>query len=231
MPLTLEEVLLNITDPAKWIDPDALMHLIAENPSLRGFTYGYVSEDEFVKYLLDLSIVDHYKDDDHKKTKSDRTFVHGGMSYSVQLKSLQTKSIKELKTGTFQATVQNDASDRRRVKLGNGEEIETTCYVVGEYDILAVSLQPFTGKWEFAFKKNKDLRRSTNKKYTTEQQRYLLATTEIITYPLDSRSGWATNLHSLLKDTDLGTVQQVNNDTKIVTPPGTRRQVIIEDAI
>ena len=71
---TLEGVLENIRNPNKWIEKDALVQLIIENPSLRGMTYGYVAEAAFVKYLEKLGIKEHFKPDDHKKTKSDRTF-------------------------------------------------------------------------------------------------------------------------------------------------------------
>lgn len=229
MTLTLRHVLENITDPTHWVNPQTLMNLLEQIPSLRGFTYGYVSEYEFVRFLSRLDILDHYRDDDHKKTKSDRTFSHQGVSYSVQLKSLQTNSIRETAPGVFAAIVQNDASDRRRVILPNGHAIETTCYVVSEYDILAVSLQPFTGTWDFAFKKNKDLRRSMSRKYADEDKPFLLATTERITFPLDPSSGWSDDLHALLRDTDLGTVLHVDEETKIVEPPGTDDEIIVQD--
>ena len=65
------------------------------------------------------------KDDDHKKTKSDRTVIYKGKPISIQVKSIQTNSIK-LKDGAFTASVQNDASDRRRVKRPGGGVVETT---------------------------------------------------------------------------------------------------------
>lgn len=180
--LTLEDVLANVRDPARWVTPEILMELI-KTPSLRGIVYGYVAEYEFMRYLReDLSIKEYERDDDHKKTKSDLKFTYNGRQYSVQIKCLQTNSIK-LANGVFSAIIQNDASDRRKVKLPNGEEIETTCYVSGEYDILVSTVQPFTGKWNFIFKKNKDLRKSKYHGYTEEQRKHLLATQEIITYP------------------------------------------------
>ncbi|HLZ13815.1 MAG TPA: hypothetical protein VKP58_14625 [Candidatus Acidoferrum sp.] len=193
----------NIRDPQHWIKYDALREIIMSNGSLRGMIYGYVAEVAFVKEFLEpLGIKDHFKPDDHKKTKSDRNFVHQGRSYTVQLKSVQTNTIKEVSNGKFVAKIQNDASDRRKVKLKDGSTIETTCYLAGEYDILGVSLQPFTGKWRFAFKKNKNLKRSTYRGYKPEVQKLLLATLEDITYPLTP--DWTEDLLSLLKDPDLG---------------------------
>src|SRR5882724_155601 len=165
-PITLDEVLLNIKEPLRWIDKEGLVDLVAANPSLRGFLYGYASEEQFARHLEKLGhVIEHFKEDDHKKTKADRTFIFRGRRFTVQLKSLQTNSIKQIRPGVFIATVQNDASDRRRVLLPNSHYIETTCYVVGEYDILGVSLQPFVGDWQFAFKKNKDLKRTKSAKY------------------------------------------------------------------
>lgn len=202
--LTFDGVLENIRDPHRWIENEALVQLIKENPSLRGMTYGYVAEAAFVKFVEKLGVKEHFKPDDHKKTKSDRTFNLGGRQYTIQLKSLQTNSIREAKPGWFTAKVQNDASDARKIKLSNGETIVTTCYIVGEYDVLGVSLQPFAGEWRFAFKKNKDLKRTTSNKYSPETQKLLLATLEDISFPLTK--DWTEDLLALIKkDPKLGT--------------------------
>lgn len=201
--LTFDDVLDNIRDPHHWIEHEALMQLLKENPSLRGMTYGYVAEAAFVKFLEKLGIKEHFKPDDHKKTKSDRTFNVRGKQYTIQLKSVQTNSVREIVPGSFKAKVQNDASDARRIKLPNGKTIITTCYLVGEYDVLGVSLQPFTGEWRFAFKKNKNLRRTTSNRYTPYAQKFLLGTLEDISFPLSP--DWTEDLFSLLKDADLGT--------------------------
>jgi hypothetical protein len=200
--VTLGEVLANVLDPVRWSTPEVLMEII-KTPSLRGIVYGYVAEYEFMRYLREeLKIGEYHRDDDHKKTKSDLNFTYNDRQYSVQIKCLQTNSIK-LANGIFRAVIQNDASDRRKVKLPNGEEIETTCYVAGEYDILVSTVQPFTGSWKFVFKKNKDLSKSKYHRYTEEQRKYLLATQEPITYPVED-SGWTYDLLSLLSDPDLG---------------------------
>jgi hypothetical protein len=202
--LTLAGVLENIRDPHRWIVSDALVQLIKENPSLRGMTYGYVAEAAFVKFVEKLGVTEHFKPDDHKKTKSDRTFNLGGRQYTIQLKSLQTNSIREKELGRFTAKVQNDASDARKITLPHGSSVVTTCYLVGEYDVLGVSLQPFAGEWRFAFKKNKDLKRTTSKKYPPEAQNVLLATLEDISFPLTD--DWTEDLLALIKnDPELGT--------------------------
>jgi hypothetical protein len=83
------------------------------------------------------------------------------------------------------------------------ELLKTTCYKIGEYDVLGVSLQPFTGTWRFAFKKNMDLKRSTYRKYPAHRQQMLLATLEDISFPLSN--DWTEDLLSLLNDPELGT--------------------------
>lgn len=201
--LSEAQVKENIQDPKHWIQYEALREIIMSNGSLRGMIYGYVAEVAFVNEFLEpLGIRDHFKPDDHKKTKSDRNFIYKGRTYTVQLKSVQTNTIKEVSKGRFAAKIQNDASDRRKIKLKDGSTMETTCYLAGEYDILGVSLQPFTGKWRFAFKKNKDLKRSTYRGYKPKVQRMLLATLEDISFPLTP--DWTEDLMSLLKDKDLG---------------------------
>lgn len=205
--LTLAGVLENIRNPHKWIENEALVELIKQNPSLRGMTYGYVAEAAFVKFLEKLGVqgTDHFKPDDHLKTKSDRTFNLNGRQYTIQLKSLQANSIREKEPGKFTAKVQNDASNARKVKLPNGDEIVTTCYVVGEYDVLGVSLQPFAGEWRFAFKKNKHLKHTTSNKYSDEAKKVLLATLEDISFPLTA--DWTEDLFSLLNGPSLGIAQ------------------------
>jgi hypothetical protein len=205
---SLPDVLENIKDPSRWIETAGLIRIMTDNPSLRGMTYGYVAEYAFSLYLDNLGIREHFKEDDHKKTKSDRTFVHKGRRFTIQLKSLQTNTVQETSPGQFKAKVQNDASDRRKIKLPNGKVVETTCYQVGEYDILGVSLQPFAGDWEFAFKKNKDLKRSVSDKYSKTIRKYLLATTEDISFPLSQ--DWTSDLLSLLDDPDLGQAVKEN---------------------
>jgi hypothetical protein len=190
--------------------------------------YGYVAELKFAEYLRDeLGIVEQTVDDDHKKTKSDITFIYKGKRYTTQVKCLQTTLIREISAGTFQAVAQNDASDRRTVELPNGDRLATTCYVAGEYDILVTTIQPFVGQWRFVFKKNKDLTRSSYRKYSVEQRKYLLATTEKITYPTYEAQGWSDDLLSLLEDPDLGEASEASRASNDVEVPGTHEKVKI----
>ena len=66
-----------------------------------------------------------------------------------------------------------------------GEKVTTTCLRVGEFDLLAVNLFAFENDWQFAFAKNWDLPRTRYKKYLSEVQAHLLASTMTITLPMN----------------------------------------------
>lgn len=159
------------------IEPEHLVASIKRAPSLRGMILGYIAEQMFEIHVPDrynLILAEHIAHhDDHDRTanKSDRTITFAGRTYGVQLKSIQTNSItRNLTSGLIEACVQNDASDRRDVVLEDGRTITTTCYLRGEYDILAVPLFPFTGKWDFAYKLNSNCAASTSRKYDAYTQ-------------------------------------------------------------
>ena len=185
------------------VPPDLLVASIKRTPSLRGMILGYVAELMFERHLPEtyssISPEDISSHDDHDRSlnKSDRTIKFGDVSFGIQLKSIQTNSIRRnLTTGLLQAVVQNDASDARQVVLPNGHTLTTTCYVKGDYDILAVPLFPFNGEWNFAYKYNSQCRTTSSRKYSPEDAQYLLATTEIITWPVGQ--DWTMNLMELL---------------------------------
>lgn len=192
-----------VMDMIDVVPPDALVKLVKEKPSLRGMVLGNIAELLFERHLPQ-----HYPEirpehivghDDHDRSanKSDRTISFRGRSYAIQVKSIQTGSIKEERaSGQLCATLQNDGSDMRTVTLKDGSTVATTCYVRGEYDILAVPLFPFTGTDAFAYKRNEDCRATTHRSYTTLQREWLLATTEPICWPLSS--DWHTDLLDLL---------------------------------
>ena len=182
------------------IPPEDLVHAIKRAPSLRGMMLGYIAEEMFLKHLhsnKDVGDLRQHDDHDRSVNKADVDFLLGGRRVSVQLKSIQTNSISyRSDLSALHANVQNDGSDKREVLLEGGESVLTTNYRVGDYDILAVPLFPFTGEWNFAYKLNRDCRRTTSSKYTPNQQRQLLATTEEITFPLTDH--WSTDLLSVV---------------------------------
>lgn len=167
------------------ITVDELNEIISANPSLRGFLLGYIAEHKLKRPLLaDNRISQLVKYDNHDRArKGDISFFYQGVEISVEVKSLQTGSIRRTDTG-YIGHFQCDASDRRRVVLPNGDEIETTCLLVGEFDLLAVNLFDFLGSWQFAFARNQDLPRSRYRRYKEEQRQYLLATLIEIHWPL-----------------------------------------------
>lgn len=178
------------------IPPEDLVVAIKRAPSLRGMILGYVAEEMFLKMLRtnrDVSDIRQHDDHDRSMNKADVDFLIEGMRISVQLKSIQTNSICfRSDLSALHASVQNDGSDKREVILEGGEVVVTTNYRVGDYDVLAVPLFPFTGAWDFAYKLNRSCRRTTSKKYTANQQRQLLSTIEEVTYPLTDQ--WSTDL-------------------------------------
>jgi hypothetical protein len=86
--------------------------------------------------------------------------------------------------GVYSGTFQCNASDTTDVTLPNGEVVSTNCLAVGGFDLLAVCLFAFGNDWRFAFALNDDLPRTTSKKYTETQQKYLLLSSMKITWPL-----------------------------------------------
>ncbi len=160
--------------------------IISSNPSLRGMLFGYVSEYKLRKHwFANERITNLVKEDDHNHLqKGDLFFTYKGVSISVEVKCLQTHTVRRLGDDAYRGKFQCDASDRRRVLFPDGTSLETTCLRVGEFDLLAVGLFEFGQQWRFAFARNSDLPHSRYKKYTPEQQRYLLATLMDITWPL-----------------------------------------------
>lgn len=203
------------------LPPAALVQLVKEKPSLRGMVLGNLAELLFEQHVPRnypaIAAADIIGHDDHDRAvnKSDRTITFRGRKYTIQVKSVQTGSIKrEVAVKRLCATVQNDGSDMRKVVFANGSDVTTTCYLRGQYDILAVPLFPFTGTDAFAYKKNEDCRLTQDGRYTDYQRRQLLATTEIITWPL--AQDWQTNLLMLLTPEAGSPIGY----TDVVTEPG-----------
>lgn len=165
--------------------------LLTDNPSLRSFVSGYTAELKCrnLYFLNNERVTKVKKYDDHDRNKKgDISFEYKGLEFNVEVKSLQTNSIKHLEDGTKKATFQCDASDRRPVAFPDGSQVETTCLLVGEFDLLAVNLFGFTGEWKFVFALNDHLPRVSGvrgaaKNYSEYQRALLLATSMPMTYP------------------------------------------------
>jgi hypothetical protein len=169
----------------RWdITAGELTEVIDANPSLRGIMLGYLAEVKLRHMWFDRpEVARWHKYDDHdRRKKGDLVIVYKGREFIVEAKSLQTNTIRR-KEAIWSGKVQCDASDRRTVQLPNGKKMETTCLLVGEFDLLAVNLFEFQKTWRFAFAKNSDLPRSRYKKYTKAQRNCLLATLIDVTWP------------------------------------------------
>jgi len=164
-----------------------LTDLVAANPSLRGILFGYVAEHQLSKiFQNDPRIEQHHKDDDHDRTrKGDLVVRYKGVDFVIELKSLQTNSITK-QNDAWAGKAQCDGSDRRTVKFPDGSTIDTTCLLVGEFDVLAVNLFAFENTWRFVYCLNRDLPRSKFKKYTEVQRCQLLASLVPVSWPVCS---------------------------------------------
>lgn len=182
--------------------------LLTDNPSLRSFVSGYAAELKCrdLWFRDDPRASNVFKYDDHDRTKKgDICLTYRGHTFNVEVKSLQMNSLRDprpapkrpkpgwsspypdgtARIGTFQC----DASDRRKVTFRDGSSVETTCLLVGEFDVLAVNLHGFHGDWRFAFARNQDLprvsgTRGQSKNYTEYQRSNLLATSMPIYHPV-----------------------------------------------
>lgn len=166
-----------------------LTSVVQENPSLRGFMLGYIAEHK-VRNFLDkqpyVSVL--HKPDDHDRrggSKNGMIVKYRGREFSFEVKSLQTNTVKyDAENGVYEGRAQVDASDRRPVTFPDGSQLQTTCLLAGQFDILALNLFQFREQWDFAFILNSDLPRSTFKKYSTYQRKHLLATMVNVTFPI-----------------------------------------------
>lgn len=185
----------------KWqITAEELTKIVQENPSLRGFIFGYVSEYKVRSFFEGHEGVSNVmKYDDHDRTsKGDISFHYKGREFKVEAKSLQTNSVKQADGGTWTGKFQCDASDRREIRLPNGHTINTTCLAVGEFDIVAISLYAFGDQWRFAFARNEDLPNpnSRSRNIPAEDREYLIKSLIDITWPL--QAPFTTDVYSLL---------------------------------
>lgn len=168
-----------------------LTSIVLDNPSLRGFMLGYIAEYKVRDFLSrQPHISELRKPDDHDRrggSKNDMIVVYKGREFSFEVKSLQTNSIKfDNEKHKYEGRAQVDASDRRSVTFPDGSQLQTTCLLVGQFDILVLNLFQFRQKWDFAFILNSDLPRSSYRKYTEYQRQHLLATTVKVTFPIQS---------------------------------------------
>jgi hypothetical protein len=151
---------------------------------MRGHMFGYVAEMKLRSmWFSGESVTQAVKYDDHdRKKKGDLVITYRGHSFIIESKSLQTNSIRRVEDKLF-GKAQCDASDRRIINLPDGSSVNTTCLLVGEFDLLAINIFAFSDEWRFLFAMNKELPRSSYRKYTEAQRQYLLASLVPVVYP------------------------------------------------
>ncbi len=161
-----------------------LTRLVDDNPSLRGILSGYVAERKLQSLLDDHPhISGSVKHDDHDRSKKhDRVVTYKGQAFSIEVKSLQSNSVRR-DEDRWIGKAQVDGSDRRTVSFPDGSTLETTLLLRGQFDILAVNCFAFEGKWNFAFALNRDLPRSRFKQYSESQRAQLIASLVTVTWP------------------------------------------------
>ncbi len=160
--------------------------LILENPSLRGFVLGYLAESKLKSFVSNdkrLSGLKKFNDHD-RKYKHDLMISYKNNEYTIEVKSLQTSTVKTKDGDMYEGKFQCDASDKREIILSNGEKFATTCLKYGDFDIVAVNLFAFRNKWEFGFALNKDLPASEHAKYPLELRKNLIKSIIPISLPL-----------------------------------------------
>ncbi|PJF30862.1 MAG: hypothetical protein CUN51_06665 [Candidatus Thermofonsia Clade 1 bacterium] len=100
------------------ISPEELTEIIDENPSLRGFLIGYISEYKLrhlIKSHPDVQSI-HKPDDHDRSVKGNLIVQYRGHTFILEVKSLQKNSIY-LSGDRLFGTVQVDASDKRTVRF------------------------------------------------------------------------------------------------------------------
>ena len=105
----------------RWkISAEELTKIVEENPSLRGFLFGYISEYKARTYFEGhAGVTDIRKYDDHDRTsKGDISFCYKGREFRIEAKSLQTNSVVQVGNGLWRGKFQCDASDRREICTG-----------------------------------------------------------------------------------------------------------------
>ena len=209
-PMTLRSMDLTLDD---------LETLILANPNLRGPIFGYAAEPKAIaqleaKYLKRFK--DFGKPDDHDRNLHfDRLVGIDGHLVRLEVKSLQTASIRQKEDGgPLRGSFQVDASDKREVTLSDGSTVTTTALVRGGFDVVAINMFAAFGSWRFAYCAERDLPSSKMKRLNSEQRSQLLQTSVQIVIPwpkgdLQEPFSWSFKnvVDGLLISTDLDTYE------------------------
>lgn len=175
--------------------------LLANNPSLRGFVFGYVAEvkcREIVCSSPEIKYLGKYPDSDRTK-KGDMWISYNDKVFSIECKSVLTGKTKyNSDSKTFIGRANVDGSDCRDITLPNGSTVRTSLMQRGEFDILAINCFAMTGKWDFVFIRNSDLPCTDSPKYTEYEKSCLISSSVYVSFPVEKP--FYTDLKKLLDD-------------------------------
>lgn len=123
------------------------------NSSFRGFSQGYIAEVALRRQLLCVEgVTSVEKIPDQSLEKGDLKIGYNGIFLTLELKSLQTSSVrKDVIFDTWEGTVTVKNTDRRTLTLEDGTEFTTTSLVKGAFDILGICCLAVDGSWDFQF--------------------------------------------------------------------------------
>lgn len=181
--------------------------LLSNNPSLRGFVFGYVAEvkcKEDVCSSSEIKYLGKYPDSDRTK-KGDMWISYKDKVFSIECKSVLTSKVKYNSGSKMLIGRANvDGSDCRDITLPNGSVVRTCLMQRNEFDILAINCFAMTGKWDFVYIRNSDLPCSDSTKYTEYEKGCLISSSVYVSFPV--QKPFYTDLKTLLDDTsNLGT--------------------------
>jgi len=136
------------------LSKERLAKCIDENPSLRGYIRGYISEEKLRDYLENIPGISEVKKipDLHSK-KGDFSFLYQKKEYSVELKSLSDDVKEDFLNSGVKASLSLKRTGIR--KLSDGRT--TICLDRNQFDILAICTVSIAGEWGFKFILNKYL--------------------------------------------------------------------------
>ncbi len=191
--------------PDYWNDwelsPEEFNRIIHKNSNALSAIYGYVAEERLRElYLEDDERVDNLRspEDQDATDKGDWAFTWRGEPMKIEVKSLQTHTIKEVESTNsssegsesneptrYRAGFHLKGSSDQRIEQYEGEEYRTTLMNVedSDIDIMAVNLYKLRDEWDFAFLRVEDLPRSKGN-YPEGLRRQLARSQIKLTVPL-----------------------------------------------
>jgi hypothetical protein len=136
-----------------------LKDIAIHNPSFRGYLQGYIAERKLQAQLLTLPGVESVsKIRDQAPEKGDLKVVYRSVPITIELKSLQTASIRHDPIhDSWEGTVMVKNGDRREIITPDGKHFVTTNLIKGGFDVLGICCLAVNGEWEFQFMESRFL--------------------------------------------------------------------------